>query len=278
MAARNQPDILTLHFEFLRGCELHDSTITVTELKIGAGTSTLQLQLSQNGQIKVIALVTSTNFDKPVGPTVPTAWSLHPEPKPIPDFDKILAHKPDEHWLPFRFGGEVFPLAARLLILNSRDGFPVDGVCDAWNSFTGEERMDATSLAMMADIIPSNSDTLLRNGGIYDARSNFTQIARWAEENPGVPAELTKSLKEAMRMTIFNYTVTLDIEFKRRLPKDGVKWVFTRAATRTLRDGRMDLDVTICDEKMEILCLARQAILVLDAKRKFGGGKVKSAL
>ncbi|OTB11660.1 hypothetical protein K445DRAFT_26380 [Daldinia sp. EC12] len=86
------------------------------------------------------------------------------------------------------------------------------------------------------------------------------------------------SVLDAMGATIFNSTVTLDIEFKRRLPQDGVKWTFTRAATRMLEGGRMDLDVTICDERMEILCLARQVILALDAKKKFRVGKAKSTL
>ncbi|KAL0571006.1 hypothetical protein V5O48_010953 [Marasmius crinis-equi] len=278
LAAQNQPDILTLHYEFLRGCERCDSTITVVDLKLGASTSTFQLQLSQNGQTKVIALATSTNFDKPVGPTLSTDWNLHPTPQPVPNFDKVLGYQPDEHWLPAHLAGEVIPFTRRMLVLNPRDGFPIDGICDAWYTFLGKERMDATHLALMADYIPSMSDTLLNNGGLYDARNTFRQVAQWAEKNPGVPAELTNTLKDAMQASIFGYTLTLDIEFKRRLPKEGLQWIFQRAATRMLRDGRMDLDVTICDERMELLCLSRQVVLVLDAQRKFGGGKAKPAL
>ncbi|KAI5920344.1 thioesterase family protein [Camillea tinctor] len=278
LAAQNQPDIYTLHFDFLRPCERYDSSISVEHLKVGAATSTIQLRLSQNGQIKVVAIATSINFDKPIGPTAPTAWGLHPAPKPIPDFDAVLAHRPDEHWLPAHLTGELFPFTSRQLVLNRRDGFPTDGICDAWITFLGEERMDGAYLALMVDCFPSMSDTLLRNSGPYDARRSFAQIEQWAEKRPGVPAELTNSFKDAMGATIFNNTVTLDIEFKRRLPKEGVKWTFTRAATRMLEGGRMDLDITICDEKMEILCLARQVILVLDAKKKFGGKKAKPAL
>ncbi|RYP83145.1 hypothetical protein DL769_001451 [Monosporascus sp. CRB-8-3] len=278
LAAQNHPDILTLHFEFLRVCEPRDSTITIADLKVGAGTSTLQLQLSQNGRLKIFALATATNFDKHVGPTVPTDWRLHPPPRPAPNFDRVLAHQPDEHWLPAHLAGEILPINRHQLILNPRDGFPVDGICDAWSTFLGGERMDATCLTFMTDLIPSMSDTLLRNGGIFDARASFVKMEKWAEKNPGVPAELTNSFKEAMRATVFNQTVTLDIEFKRRLPKEGIQWTFTRSESRMLERGRLDLDVTICDEKMELLCLARQVILVLDAKRKFRDGKAKPAL
>jgi hypothetical protein len=126
---------------------------------------------------------------------------------------------------------------------------------------------------MMTDNIPAISDTLLRNSGPFDAHMFNKEIEAWAEKNPGVPAPLTNSLKDAARATIFNMTLTLDIEFKRRLPKEGQEWMFTRAATRMMQDGRYDLDVTICDQHMDILCLSRQTIVALDAKRKFGTGK-----
>lgn len=147
-----------------------------------------------------------------------------------------------------------------------------------WNRFAGAERMDATYLAMMVDYFPSLSDTLLRTGGLYDDHRNYAITSSWAREHPGVPATIPNSLREALNETLFNHTVTLDIEFKRRLPKEGVKWAFTRAAPKMLRDGRMDLDVTICDEKMEVLCLSRQFILVLDGKRRFKEGKKKAVL
>jgi hypothetical protein len=38
-------------------------------------------------------------------------------------------------------------------------------------------------------------------------------------------------------------------------------------------DGRLDLDVTLCDHNMDVLCLSRQTIVALDAKRKIGTGK-----
>ena len=46
-----------------------------------------------------------------------------------------------------------------------------------------------------------------------------------------------------------------------------------------LEGGRMDLDLTILNEDLQIMCLARQVVLVLDAKKKFGsGGKKRSTL
>lgn len=33
----------------------------------------------------------------------------------------------------------------------------------------------------------------------------------------------------------------------------------------------MDVDLTICNEDMEVVCLARQLVLALEVHRKFGG-------
>jgi hypothetical protein len=162
--------------------------------------------------------------------------------------------------------------------LYPRAGFPVPGVCDAWNSFLGDERMDATYLAMMADVIPSLSDTLLRHGGLYDAHAFWEKMKVWAEENPGIPAVMTNTIAQAMQSPTFNVTVSMDVEFKRRPPKDGQRSIFSRAATKMLRDGIMDLDITMCNEQMELLCTAHQLILVLDAQRKFNGRKANPTL
>ncbi|KAI1880300.1 hypothetical protein JX265_001921 [Neoarthrinium moseri] len=233
-------------------------------LKIGARTSTLQLQLSQDKQVKVIAIVTATNFDAPLGPTVPTAWSLLPAPKPVPDFSRIVNRQSDPYWLPTHLSGEILDVTKRLLFLHPRGSHRVDGICDAWSGCIGcpDEHMDATYLALMTDIIPSMSDTLLRNGGLYDAHRLFAEMKKWAEGHPGVPSPMTNS----------------DIEFKRRVPNEGLEWVFTRTATKMLHEGGMDLDITICNAEMELVCTAHQIVMVLEAQRKFRRKKPEASL
>lgn len=228
-----------------------------------------------------MALATSTNFDKPLGPSVPTAVRLLPPPKPVPDFGRVSAHQSDPNWLPAHLSGDIISVTSQLSILNPRGGFPVDGICDGicdgWYGCKGDERMDGTFLAMMTDIIPSMSDTLLRNNRLYDAHAFFQKMERWAEDHPGVPAEITNSVAEAVKATTYNNTVTLDINFKRRVP-EGFRWVFTRVSTKMLHEGRMDLDITMCDHEMELICTAHQLILVLEAQRKFGRNKTEPVL
>ena len=74
-----------------------------------------------------------------------------------------------------------------------------------------------------------------------------------------------------MQVATVNITLSLDIEYKRRLPTEDLRFTFTRATAKTLLDGRMDVDLTICNEDMDVICLARQLILALGVHRKFGG-------
>ena len=77
---------------------------------------------------------------------------------------------------------------------------------------------------------------------------------------------------------IFNITVAIDSKFKRRVPPvlgsdkgEGLRWVFTCVARKGAYSERMDLDISICDENMELLCTAWQFVLVVEAQRKFRG-------
>lgn len=87
----------------------------------------------------------------------------------------------------------------RMLVLPPRAGHPVDGVCDAWNGFLGDERINATYLAFMSEVMPSMSDTLLRNGSPYDAHFFHEKAIQWANSNPGVPHLTDANSNEVVR-------------------------------------------------------------------------------
>ncbi|KAK8074208.1 hypothetical protein PG994_005107 [Apiospora phragmitis] len=271
-----QPDILKMHLEFLRGSECTEGTVTVTPIKRGRLTSHLQAQYAQQGQLRVLALVVATDLTKPVGPSVPTTdgWFLHQPypPAPKPDFAAVEAGRPDPHWLPAIMDGETLPLTQHQLVLNPVGGFPHDGVSDAWNRLLlpGDDgRMDAMYLAVMADIFPRCPTRACATAA--------STTRAWAADHPGEPAVLRHHTRAALRRAdVFNMTVTLDVEFKRRIGGsgggEGLRWVFTRVATKRARGGRMDLDISICDENMELLVTAQQLVLVVEVQRKFRGG------
>lgn len=268
LAKYKQPDVLTLHIEYLRYCTTQTIDIDVIELKRGSSHCTIQLQVSQEKQLKAVGLITSTNFAHTLGPTSRTHWALNPPPASIPDFHNILLNNPDPKWVPGLTKGEVFPMGERILSLYERGGMQVDGLLDAWIGFPSE-KMQAPHISLMCDFMPSMADTLLRSGGIYDGRSNLRKMEAWAGKNPGVVCEMENSLFEAADAQFSENTVSMDIEFKKRLPEDGLQWIFSRVVTKKLHGGRMDMDITICDETMDLVCSSKQVVLVLDATKRY---------
>lgn len=263
--------MLKLHIEFLRPCAEDDSTITVSVLRSGTTSSTLQLQLTQHGKLKVFALATSTNFDqdRDLGPSANPAWTFHPPQKPTPDFAAVVAHQPEPNWIPIQFHGEILPYSARVLGMYPRGGFPVDGIADGWYGFHGDELMDASYLALMTDSMPSMADTMLRTGGLYDANTISAEAETWAEENPGLPLGVENTFIRALASKTFNTTVTFDIQFVQRLPEEGIKWIYSRTTVKSMRGGRLDFDVALYDEQGGLVCSSQQLVFVLDTQRKF---------
>ncbi|KAF2649873.1 thioesterase family protein [Lophiostoma macrostomum CBS 122681] len=274
LAAQNQPDVHTLHLELMRPCTSTISTIKVTDIKVGMGASFLQLDLSQNGKLNLRALVTSTNFDTP-GPTsdikTPSTNALSLNGLgPTPDFGKIDAEEPDPNWLPSRSVSDLLPFVRRTRYLYPVQGFPMRGIVDYWITYDKPEILDGAHLAVLGDMTPSLSDMLLGNGGIFDGHAIHRMKAEAAAKNPGKVTNLHFSSEQALAGKVFNITLTMDLQFKQRVSGQG-RWFFTRATTKALEGGRMDLDVDVRDEDLKPLLLARQAILVIDAKRRFPG-------
>lgn len=149
--------------------------------------------------MKVTALVTSTNFERSLGPTVPISesWSgLLPPPKPTPDFDRVLAQQSDVNWVPARLSGEIIPMTGRILGLYPRGGFAAPGICDSWHGFLGDERITNTYMAWLTDFVPSMSDTLLQNRGLLDAHVFQEKAEEWAVEHPGITCLFTNTVAE----------------------------------------------------------------------------------
>ncbi|KAJ4244206.1 hypothetical protein NW762_014588 [Fusarium torreyae] len=275
LAEYKQPDVHTLHVEFLRPSMQLDFEIKVTDLKVGTGVCFIQLDLSQDREEKAIALCTSTNFDVSLGPSAETGWVLHPPVGPVPDMKKIDAQLPEENWVSGRIFGEILPLTRRMFYLYPRKLHPDIGLIDFWMSFNGDERFLSATLPLAVDLVPSPTDTILGTGGEFDGRSNIHKSIEWAKQNPGVPLGLENTLEGLFKKSHLETTLCMNLEFKERLPKDGLRWVLLRTRTKMLQNGRLDLDVTICNEDLRPLCFARQVMLSHDVVRRF---RVKSTV
>ena len=58
---------------------------------------------------------------------------------------------------------------------------------------------------------------------------------------------------------------------KRRLPAGGADLLFVRVRAREVRNGRMDLEISIHDVEGHLVALAKQVVMVIDAQRNWRG-------
>lgn len=73
-------------------------------------------------------------------------------------------------------------------------------------------------------------------------------------------------------------TVLLNIDFKKPLPEEGVEWLFVRANTKQIKNGRMDLEIVILDEGGDIVALSHHVALALDSARNVAERKTGSKI
>ena len=98
----------------------------------------------------------------------------------------------------------------------------------------------------------------------YDSRRSAQGMVReamkWAEQD--LPPQHTE-----WDLPRWYTTVNMSVEIKRVLPKEGVKWLFTRMRTNEVIDGRIDVHGQIWDEGGNLIALAQYLWFVVDTSR-----------
>ena len=216
-----------------------------------------------------MSLITLTNFDVAAGPTGQTSWALNPPPAPKPDVDRVLANKPDENWVPFIVESEVMAGANRVSAMYPRRGFAADGVADVWVRHSNGEALRGIHFPSLADMMASMPETILRDNSMTDGHLALKQALKIEAKNPGTPAVIRQTWEDALKAKTMEATGTLDLEFKRRLPKEGLRMAHVRQVVKKLQEGRMDSESIIRDENEELVAVGRQIVFVLDSQRKF---------
>jgi hypothetical protein len=90
-------------------------------------------------------------------------------------------------------------------------------------------------------------------------------------EEPGCPSPYDKFIEGCGETSYFQYNTYLGYRVQEETTEGGTGMDVHKSSGE--EDGRLDLDMTLCDHNMDVLRLSRQTIVALDAKRKFGTGK-----
>ncbi|KAL9045096.1 MAG: hypothetical protein Q9214_001822 [Letrouitia sp. 1 TL-2023] len=90
---------------------------------------------------------------------------------------------------------------------------------------------------------------------------NYVPESAWNNEQ--LPKRAIQAAKEGRPIlgysTSYGYpTLAMHLEIKKKLPSEGVQWLFMRARSTEIKNGRFDAEVTIMDERMEVVALSHQ--------------------
>lgn len=268
LAAQNQPHTIALHLDFLRRTSAGPATFTVRDVKLGRQTSTIHVALSQDGGTlsrprdeEVVGYITHSNISAEKGLSLTTPFELQPRPAPV-DLG-ALRRSADVCWarrdnLPFA----AFRKASQKVTFHFPRVTQVRGIVDEWLCFASGERFTNASLGYVADMFPSPVETIVGDTNPYD----FSQ-----EENR---VEFERRIQRWYPTLVFN------LDIKKRLPEDGVDWLFVRVTSKKIKNGRLDLEIVILDDSGDVVALSHHVNLVLGAdrniaKRREDGGSSK---
>ncbi|EAW11809.1 thioesterase family protein [Aspergillus clavatus NRRL 1] len=285
---------ISMQLAFLRRTAAGPALLKVQDTKLGARTSTIHVALLQPSEknkdkkrnttltaksspsswddedleIKVAGYITVSPPSAEVGMSAPTKWTLLPAaipgsgPEGRVDLQALGTSGRDEQWVRLAAPFPLFRRATQHVEFFGPD--PALGkprVVDQWARFrpggNTQGRWTDEAVAFLADMFPmvlDGFDTAATEGG-GEAKDTATQKGPQAR--------------------YWYPTVTLNIDFKKRLPADGVEWLYSRVQTRSVRNGRMDLDVTVLDAQGEVVALSNQVGLIVDASRNIGERKSK---
>jgi acyl-coenzyme A thioesterase PaaI-like protein len=270
---------ISLQLSFLRRTAAGPATLEVEDVKIGARTSTIHIKLLQPSekkpdqlQVNVAGYITVSPPTAEVGISATTGWKPFPTPPPgsLPggkiDLPALARTGKDGAWvklnppfLEFRRAGAQLELygPGKGEAQQQRTGTMA---IDQWARFQPggdvNGRWTDAAVVYLLDMFPMALDG-------FDTIS-ATAVAK----AKGEPVS-------EMKAKFWYPTVTLSIDMKKHLPKEGVEWLYSRIVTKVVRDGRTDLDVTVLDENGEVIALSTQVGLVVSASRNVGTRKLE---
>ena len=136
-------------------------------------------------------------------------------------------------------------------------GSPHPSIMDEWITPTSTgDKFTNVNLGFVADQWPQMAENY-RPDSPHNSKGI---VARAIRAKKG-----TSTTKDVGWRSPFWYpTLLMNIEFKKLLPAQGVDWLFVRARAKQIKDGRMDVEVTILDDELELVALSNHICFIVD--------------
>ncbi|KAK6438805.1 hypothetical protein LTR95_004987 [Oleoguttula sp. CCFEE 5521] len=262
LVKQQQPDTVALHFEYLRPGLAGDATIKIEDVRLGKASSTVQAVLSQGGKEKVRAFAMNVDRSKSNGITITTGYTRQPLEPPI-DFDKVLVHQ-DPHWI--RWEGTWAPNSpakwlSNIIIAFRKECDPDKNLSDSWVRCKDPAQWWSTEmLGLVVDLSSPPAENHFV--GSLNGQAEYAREAmQWAAEGRQPPPAA------GWRIPRYYPTVSMSIDVKHALPAQGVEWLYVRASTKCVLDGRVDIHVEVWDVEGRLVALSQQMWMAIDISR-----------
>ena len=66
-------------------------------------------------------------------------------------------------------------------------------------------------------------------------------------------------------------TLLLNLDVKKALPEEGVRWLFSRVQAKSIKEGKYDLEVILMDEGGDLVATSQHVVFAVDAGRNTAG-------
>jgi len=241
LAKQNQPHTIALHVEFLRRTQAGPALFTVEDVKIGRQASVVHVTMEQDGRQEIVAYVTNSNIAAEEGFSFETQHELLPAPPPV-DLTKLESGS-DPLWSQIEVPFANFRKAtAQVKFYLPRAGGVRPNIVDEWLCWSNGQNFTQSSIGFVSDMFP----------------------------------QIVENFKDTNK-AFWYPTLLLNLDIKKVLPAEGVKWLNVRAELKQVKNGRMDLGIWVRDAAGELVALSNHVGFVLDASRNLAARRKPDA-
>jgi hypothetical protein len=220
--------------------------------------SIIHVTLSQGEREEVLGYITHTNLAAEQGSSFDTHWVSRAELSGVDvatlenGTNPVYVEK--QAWPETKFRKATTHYRSWF----PRKGQPVQSGYDFWSCPTNpEERWTPETLGYLVDSFPQILESYLYGGlDPYSVKLDTDPSLR----------ELRKERAKDLKPHWYP-TVLLNIDVKKLLPEEGVKFLFTRVQAKQIKNGRYDVEVIILDEGGDIVALSHHICLAVSAER-----------
>ena len=256
-----------------------DVTISIHDVRLGKVSSTVNVTLTQGGKQRVGAYFTYVtsylylheseiadmirNVNRSIAKGISNPIGLGKLDPPVPpiNYTALMKHE-DPNWthfhIPYNDKG-MNKCLSNILFCVQKDPCPDKSITQSWlglsnpdQSWTNEMLPIGCDMYVPAlENFYEESDRNIQNFG--------KQSQQWAKT--GMPEKTEWDLPR------WYTTVNMTVDVKRKLPQEGVKWLFTRMKTNEAVDGRLDVQGHIWDDHGRLIALAQYVWFVVETSR-----------